>query len=71
MGEREVFGGVRMTKQLEFSERVIELPEYLECQRHGLYPWACYYNDAEIVQMIDKQGYIDCPMCLAEIVGIE
>jgi len=58
-------------KQLAFSERVIELPEYLHCDYHGDYSWACYYEDREIIQMIDEQGFIDCPLCLAGIVGIE
>ena len=58
-------------KQLEFSERVVEISEYLHCDRHGNYSWRCYYEDAEIVQMIDEQGFVDCPMCLAEIVGVE
>jgi len=58
-------------RQLDFLERVIELPEYLHCNYHGDYPWQCYYEDREIVEMIDEQGCIDCPLCLAEIVGIE
>jgi hypothetical protein len=58
-------------KQLEFSERVIEIPEYLFCPRHDEYPWQCYYDDREIISMIDEQGFIDCPLCLAEIVGVE
>ena len=58
-------------KQLDFSERVIELPEFIECFWHGEWNWACFYDDAEIVQMIDGQGFIDCPYCLAECVGIE
>ena len=60
-----------MTKQLEFSERIIELPEYLSRLRHGKYAWQCYYEDREIVEMIDGQGFIDCPLCLFEIVGVE
>lgn len=59
-----------MTKQLEF-ERIIEIPEYLHCERHGDYPWECYFEDDEIARMIDEQDFIDCPLCLAEIVGIE
>ena len=59
------------TTQMNFSERVIELPEYLTCKRHGKYPWRLYYDDAEIVQMVDEQGFIDCPVCLFEIVGVE
>jgi hypothetical protein len=58
-------------KQLEFSERVIEIAEYLHCDYHGDYPWQCYYNGVEIVEMIDGQGFVDCPLCLVEIVGIE
>jgi hypothetical protein len=59
--------------QLPFPipERVIELPEYLNCDYHGLFPWQCYYENCEIIQMIDEQGYIDCPLCLAGIVGVE
>lgn len=51
--------------------RVIELPEFIECKLHGEWNWACFYDDDEIIEMIDEQGFIDCPYCLAEIVGIE
>ena len=56
---------------MQFPDRVIELPEYLSCDVHGDYPWACYYEDSEIIEMLDEQGWIDCPTCLFEIVGIE
>jgi hypothetical protein len=50
---------------LPLPERVIELPERLECSYHGWYAWEAYYSDSEIIQMIDEQGFIDCPLCLA------
>ena len=53
-----------VAKQLDFSERVIELPENLHCDYHGEYSRALYYDDREITQMIDEQGYISCPLCL-------
>jgi hypothetical protein len=56
---------------LNLPERVIELPEYLHCERHGDYAWERYYDDNEIIQMLDERGSIDCPECLAEIVGVE
>lgn len=58
-------------KQLSFSEREIEMPEYLDCPTHGAYSWQCFYEEREIVEMLDEQGFIDCPYCMAEIVGIE
>jgi hypothetical protein len=51
-------------------ERVIELPEFLECSYHGEYDPLAYYTDDEIVEMVDEQGWIDCPLCLAGIVGV-
>ena len=60
-----------MMEQLDFSDRVIELPERLDCNYHGWYEWQAYYEDREIVEMLDEQGYIDCPLCLAGMVGIE
>ena len=56
---------------LPIPERVIEVPEYIHCDLHGDFSWECYFDDAEIIQMIDEQGFIDCPICLAEIVGVE
>jgi|WetSurMetagenome_2_1015567.scaffolds.fasta_scaffold645756_2 hypothetical protein len=60
-----------MTAQMTFSERVIELPETLHCDYHGAFQWEQFYDDAEIVAMLDDQGYVDCPYCLAAIVGTE
>jgi hypothetical protein len=59
-------------KQLPLPEpeRVIELPEFLECGYHGGYAPRAYYDDDEIIEMIDGQGWIDCPLCLAGIVGV-
>ena len=52
--------------------RVIEIPEYIECSYHGEWgPWWLYYEEREIIQMLDEQGFIDCPLCLVGIVGIE
>ena len=52
--------------------RVIEIPEYLYCNYHEEWgPWWLYYEDYEIIRMLDEQGFIDCPLCLAGIVGIE
>jgi len=56
---------------LPIPEQVIEVPEYFHCNYHGDWPWECYYADDEMIQMIDEQGFIDCPLCLAGIVGIE
>jgi hypothetical protein len=63
----------REPAQLSFPypERIIEVPEYLPCPVHGDFPWELYYEDREMIQMIDEQGFIDCPECLAGIVGIE
>jgi hypothetical protein len=69
--EIEAVGANILDKQLMFSERIIEIDEYQHCDYHGEYPWECYYDDAEIVQMIDEQGFIDCPLCLAGMVGTE
>lgn len=52
------------------TERVIELPEFLECKYHGEYAPRAYYTDDEIIEMIDQQGVVDCPLCLVGIVGI-
>lgn len=49
----------------------ILLPEFLACDYHGEYNWRAYYDDKEVIQMLGDQGTIDCPMCMAEIVGIE
>ena len=57
--------------QMSFTDRVIELPKFLTCNYHGEYAPRYYYDDSEIVEMIDGQGFIDCTICLVEIVGIE
>jgi predicted amidohydrolase len=52
------------------EEQVILLPEMLTCGYHGDYNPRAYYDDEEIVEMLVEQGWIDCPICLAGIVGI-
>lgn len=42
----------------------------LTCLYHGEYAPMAYYDDTEITQMIDEQGFIDCPLCMTEIIGI-
>jgi len=53
--------------QLKLEFPVIEMPEYLHCNYHGDYSWRLYYDNDEIIQMIDEQGFIDCPLCLEGI----
>ena len=61
------------TRQLPLEyARIIEVPEFLECSYHGQWgPVRWYYEDDEIIQMVDEQDFIDCPLCLAGMVGIE
>jgi hypothetical protein len=53
------------------EEQPTLLPQFLECDYHGQYDPLAYYDNDEIIEMTDEQGYIDCPICLAGIVGIE
>jgi hypothetical protein len=53
------------------EEQLILLPQFLECNYHGQYDPLAYYEDDEIIEMLGEQGYVDCPLCLAGIVGIE
>ncbi len=50
---------------------VYEVPEYAVCQRHGEWCVAAYYTEDEIIDDIDKQGFLDCPFCLLEMVSWE
>lgn len=49
----------------------IELPEFLHCVIHGEYAPRAYYNDKEIIEMLETDGRVECPICIFEIVGIE
>ena len=61
-----------MTQQTTmFEPAVIEVDAHQPCTRHGWFNWECYYEDWEVVKMLEEQGWIDCPLCLAEMVGIE
>jgi hypothetical protein len=52
------------------EEKIILLPDMFNCNYHGDYDPRAYYTDDELVEMIQEQGWIDCPLCLAGIVGI-
>jgi len=49
--------------------KIYELPEMLSCNIHELYDPRAFYTERELIEMLDEQGHIDCPMCMAEIVG--
>lgn len=51
--------------------KVVQLPEFINCLYHDDWNWKCFYSDGEAEQMLDEQDALDCPYCLAEIVGIE
>ena len=57
---------------LSFPNEIItyEIPEFIHCDYHGDWNPRGWYDDKEIIKMIDEQGFIDCAICLAEIVGI-
>lgn len=50
---------------------VYEIPEFVACgssyANHPDFAPQAYYADADIIKMIDEQGFIDCPFCLDEI----
>jgi hypothetical protein len=68
-----------MTKQLAFAftdSNWHEQPLYVlddghmeHCDQHGDFCPNAYYDQLEVSRMI-ADGFIDCPLCLAEIVGI-
>ena len=39
------------------------------CPIHGWLDAKAYYEDREIVEMLELDGSIDCPLCLSGIVG--
>lgn len=44
---------------------------FCNCHIHGEYDPMAWYEEDEIEEMLKESGQIDCPMCMAEIVGIE
>lgn len=45
--------------------------DMLTCSVHGEWSPNAYYTAREINEMLDEQDCVSCPLCLAEIVGIE
>jgi hypothetical protein len=57
--------------ELAFQKDVIyEIPEMIFCKRHEYWDPQAYYSGEEIVEMIEADGFIECPLCLVEIVGV-
>lgn len=59
-----------MNYQFPLFSMVPAPKQVITCEVHGWFDAAAYYTENEIEKMLVEQGYIDCPMCLAEIVGI-
>jgi hypothetical protein len=69
----------KQPKQLDFTfvdknwntQPLYDLPEgfNFHCPTHGDFDLHAYFEAMEISQMI-ADGHMDCPECLAEIVGI-
>lgn len=53
------------------SEIVYEIPGFYSCKYHGDWNPQAVYSEKEIIRDLDEQGFVDCPYCLSEIVGIE
>ena len=53
------------------DQPLYDLPAGLNfhCPEHGYFDLHAYFEDMEISQMV-ADGYLDCPECLNEIVGI-
>lgn len=47
-----------------------DIPDWIVCPTHGGYDPNAYYNRKEMLEMLDDNGRINCPLCLAEIVGV-
>jgi uncharacterized Zn-finger protein len=41
------------------------------CERHGEWSPNDWWTPREITRDLEEQGFIDCPYCMAEIVGTE
>lgn len=53
------------------DERIVELPEMLHCDYHSDYAPLAYYTEKDIIEMLDFQGWIDCPLCILAVAGGE
>lgn len=58
-------------REQEIQEVVYVIPEFCSCDTHGEWNPRAFYSDKEIISDLEKYGWIDCPYCLCEIVGIE
>ena len=56
-----------MDRQMKLIEYLI--PEFYYCDYHESWAPRCFYTDEEIIEMLEEQGFVDCPMCLAEVAG--
>jgi hypothetical protein len=50
--------------------KVYHIPQFIHCEYHGDWDPRPWYDDDEIIEMLEEQGYIDCAICDEEIVGI-
>jgi len=48
---------------------VYAIPQFINCPYHGEWDPRAWYDDDEIIKMLEEQGFIDCAICLTEIVG--
>jgi len=56
---------------LSVAETIIEIPETWHCSRHGSFVILDWYDEEEVLDMLEEWQTIFCPYCMAECVGTE